>query len=55
MYIVNESNGSVEVSLILSGLASVDIPVRIYHSEGSATSKASIMYAYQCCDMTISI
>lgn len=50
-YTVNESSGSVEVSLLLSSPASIDINVRVFGTDGSATGEIFIVYAHQCCDM----
>lgn len=52
MYVVNESNGLVQVLLTLSGLASIDIAINVFNTAGSATGKRSVIYAHQCCNMT---
>ena len=52
MYIVNESNGSVQVLLTLSGPASIDITINVFNTARSATGKRSVIYAHQCCNMT---
>ena len=45
-YAINETNGSVEISLCLSNPASIGITVNIFTSDGSATASKRYVFMH---------